>query len=1090
MKEVAPRCPDDEVLAAFIAGTLPAAELERVSAHLGECPECRSIMGEVARFERDELGTAPREVSERSSTPWWLAAAAVIAVAVVLSAPWAISHLGPASPIDRLAAAAPKNKRTIEARITGFGWAPMQRVVRGAGEQADPAQMKLIGAAGTILEQTESESSASAQHAAGVANLLTDRRSEAIAKLSTAAAASKDARIWSDLAAAHYTAAIRDDEPEHLKDALAAADQALAVDPKLPEALFNRALVLERMGLRDAAKQAWRTYLNAEPNGDWAAEAHRHLSEISQPQTEFRDVLSRSYAQLAQNNPATADGIVALFPQESRTWGEAEILSRWAAAAKNHDLAHAAEHLGVARAIGAALQRRSGEGMLAAAVAAIDSADASALPALVEGHTLYRAGRMTYSLHKPAEAEQPLRDSAALFERGHSPMALVARYYAANTIFDQNRIAEARTALESLSVPPFAQALRAQIDWELALCSYAVGQFGRSLALASSSAAAFDRLGERDSAAFLDVMAAGTFDVIGEHRNAWRQQIAALQRLGSGDTRRLPPALNQATQMAERQGDAAAAQALLGISIETSQRSGLHPAVVDALLRRARIGAQRGDLAAARADIGEAQRVAASIADVSTRRRGEIECRAAAATIDPGSSPVVAIRDLTEAIEFHRTEGRRNLVPGLLAARSRAERQAGRADDARRDVIDAVGELESMRASAPAGPPRWGMFDMAGEIFDDAVRSELEHGDASAAFGYADRNRARLLLDRYGVEPLARPPLLDRSTVLVEYASLSDRLLTFVVREGTVEVIEQPLRREALAAQTDSCARALAGAGRSESACSALYDTLIRPIEMKVGAVSTIVVVPDASLQQVTFAALYDSRRGRYAVEDHAFIVAPSAAVFQYASARQRERGQRRADRVLVIGDARRTGDARLEGARTELTGVTASYRSSQALQGAAATRQAFADAARGADLVHFAGHGVLNDMRGAASLLFAPSSADDGVLEAADISNLALPRTRTVVLAACSTARGRIGGNEGAASVARAFLAAGVPTVVATLWPVDDDAAADFFIRLHRHLAAGEQPAAALRQTQIESIHKGPTGSTAVWAAVEVIGS
>jgi CHAT domain-containing protein len=59
----------------------------------------------------------------------------------------------------------------------------------------------------------------------------------------------------------------------------------------------------------------------------------------------------------------------------------------------------------------------------------------------------------------------------------------------------------------------------------------------------------------------------------------------------------------------------------------------------------------------------------------------------------------------------------------------------------------------------------------------------------------------------------------------------------------------------------------------------------------------------------------------------------------------------------------------------------------------------------------------------------------------------------------------------------------------VATLWPIDDDAAAEFFPRLHHYLLGGLSPADAVRATQLEWIRKrnAPPG---LWAAVQTIGS
>ena len=110
-----------------------------------------------------------------------------------------------------------------------------------------------------------------------------------------------------------------------------------------------------------------------------------------------------------------------------------------------------------------------------------------------------------------------------------------------------------------------------------------------------------------------------------------------------------------------------------------------------------------------------------------------------------------------------------------------------------------------------------------------------------------------------------------------------------------------------------------------------------------------------------------------------------------------------------------------------------------------------------------------------------------DGRLSTSEIAALPLSGCGTVVLSACSTARGKLRGFEGNLSVARAFLAAGVPTVVATLWPIDDEEAARFFPQVHEQLARGHTAPEAVRTAQLESIRSSRPPS--LWAAVQVIG-
>jgi CHAT domain-containing protein len=101
-------------------------------------------------------------------------------------------------------------------------------------------------------------------------------------------------------------------------------------------------------------------------------------------------------------------------------------------------------------------------------------------------------------------------------------------------------------------------------------------------------------------------------------------------------------------------------------------------------------------------------------------------------------------------------------------------------------------------------------------------------------------------------------------------------------------------------------------------------------------------------------------------------------------------------------------------------------------------------------------------------------------------------PRTRLVVLSACQTGIERAYRGEGAIGLARPFIAAGVPLVVASLWPVESESTADLMISFHKHRKQGQRSTvAALREAQLEAIRNQQQSSTRnySWAAFVVIG-
>src|SRR4051794_10282262 len=100
---------DAEDLAAFAEGKLRGDALDAVAAHLGECLDCRSVLGDTIAF-LPQTPAAERSRSFRPAT-WLAAAAAVVAVAGGLL--WNAQHR---NPMDRLVAAAPADVRFLEPR--------------------------------------------------------------------------------------------------------------------------------------------------------------------------------------------------------------------------------------------------------------------------------------------------------------------------------------------------------------------------------------------------------------------------------------------------------------------------------------------------------------------------------------------------------------------------------------------------------------------------------------------------------------------------------------------------------------------------------------------------------------------------------------------------------------------------------------------------------------------------------------------------------------------------------------------------------------------------------------------------------------
>jgi CHAT domain-containing protein len=224
-------------------------------------------------------------------------------------------------------------------------------------------------------------------------------------------------------------------------------------------------------------------------------------------------------------------------------------------------------------------------------------------------------------------------------------------------------------------------------------------------------------------------------------------------------------------------------------------------------------------------------------------------------------------------------------------------------------------------------------------------------------------------------------------------------------------------------------------------------------------------------------------------VEGHEIAIAPSATLSVQWNARAAQPVSRHSSILLVSSPSavESLGLPELRGAEREVQALSRLYANARWLRASDTGARSLLEIAPQYDVVHFAGHAVV-DLRTPAEskLMLGPA----GVVLARDIERTRFARTQLVVLGGCSTSSGRAHRSEGVLSLARSFLAAGVPAVVGTVAPVDDTAAARLLVAFHRAYAAGANPAAALRAAQLEMLHSNdPELSDPVhWALFEVV--
>ncbi|HXH40720.1 MAG TPA: CHAT domain-containing protein [Thermoanaerobaculia bacterium] len=938
------------------------------------------------------------------------------------------------------------------------------------------------------LVNVRGESTQSARHTEAVAELLAGHPRRALSKLRTTAEQSNDPAVWSDLSAAFHETALHDDAPELLADALAASDRALSQQHQFPEALFNRALVLERLGLRDDAREGWERYLASDSTSDWATEARTHLDALA-PEEAFLDRLDREYDHM-KDDPAVATLVVRSDPFGARGTGVKEVLGRWGKAALRHDDREAERQLSVARQLGAAVTLAEGDRMLEGAVAVIDSADGATRLLLASAHSDFRDGSAALDENRPGDAEPLLRGAAAAFEKAQSPMVLLARLLAANALFEQGRHDDTEheirrlAAMDSTDFPAF----RALLLRVLGTCRTSLGDWGGAIPLLEQSTSLSDRLGEIGNASAVRRILAFIYDRIGDPATAWKYRLAALRGLGGRSNVDLEKGVASVADAAILRHEWRTALSFLSLEIRIAHRLHDDLQLAATPLVRAAVRDRLNDEEGALADIGDARQAMARTKDPAYRAFLHVAELRASAMLS-GTPPAGADALLSEAIEYQSTQSDPLKLPGLFLQRARARRKTGNVSGAMADVQRGIAELEQHRRSLPPGEARWGAFHPAEELFDEGIDLAMSIDDPEAAFRFAERARARALLDAYGRSPILDYRRMPARTVVVEYASLPSRLVIFTADASGVRAATVECSRERLAAEVDALGEALRQA-RSivpNSEASAVYQHLIKPVAPQLLGAATVVFVPDGATSTVAFSALPDAR-GQFLIQLHAIVVAPSAAAFV---ANAERRGDVVAPRSALVISASEPGAeaGALSFVDSEARRVVRAYRKATRLADDAAELDELMKRAPEVDVIHFAGHAIGDDRGIDPASIVLRQNGHERRVGVTEIARLHLRPTSVVVLAGCSTARGERRAAEGVISVAHGFLSAGAPSVIATLWPIDDEAASIFFPRVHERLAEGLSAAEALRQAQLESIRRGDVPAS-LWAAVQNIGS
>jgi CHAT domain-containing protein len=391
--------------------------------------------------------------------------------------------------------------------------------------------------------------------------------------------------------------------------------------------------------------------------------------------------------------------------------------------------------------------------------------------------------------------------------------------------------------------------------------------------------------------------------------------------------------------------------------------------------------------------------------------------------------------------------------------------------------------------------------------------------DPPRAFNYAEIAKARALLDalagpaevntndgqvKLAISRSATPLTLDQvqsalpaNVQIIQYVIGEKSLMIWLVTRDRLVTAKTDISADNLRSKVTAYLDELRKLGSLEglnSQAAELYQWLIAPIGKQLDQNRTLCIVPDGVLQDLSFASLVSPETKRYLIEDFSLVINPSASVFARTLEISYGKQKSESEPFLALGNPSFNQRAfpklsTLSKSEQELERIRSFYPRHLILNRRQATESALAQQIGNYEVVHLATHALSNQQSSMLSTIFLAGESDsasegqnpnrvasDGALRAHEIYRLKPERTRLVVLSSCRSGLGDQSRNEAMGGLAQAFLVAGVPTVIASLWDVDDESTARLMEKFHathrgKRLAFGE----ALRQSQISFLLTAP---------------
>ncbi|MCU1306061.1 MAG: Tetratricopeptide 2 repeat protein, partial [Acidobacteriaceae bacterium] len=1076
-----------------LAQDVTAEEQEVLAKLPSASPEWQRKMGKKMAAQVQSLDTGPlvdratpldKERAGADGTPvklkgietaigWWPRLAwAGIALTLVV----AVVVLKTREPdVDQLLAQAYTEQRTLELRIDGATHSE-RAVTRGGPDSSIHRPLALLDAENVIAHKLQLHpDNAHWLQLSARADILEGHFDTAVEMLQSLQAEDPTrTSLQLDLAIAYVERGNAMNHPSDYAEAIELLEKVLHSDPRNSIALFNEALVLEKVSLFNEAINKWNRYLEVDSSSSWAGEARENLARVNR-KLEEKKKASQSLLRSPAEFSAEVEGDAGARISDERIEQYLELAMRsWLALAYASSTADVAQQMVVRRALrdlSAILKNDHDDPWLADIQKVLEQGgQQQAVKDAAESDEALNSGRYQASI-------QYARNASVAFQHSGNPAGELwvgfAMVYAQTFALKFSECSARAAALLPKIKARRYHWLHIQVLLQEGQCQEGSGHIEEAMRHTSTA----ERLAEQFHYPSLALRSRTLSTMYSVYTGDFD---AALGRLVQGldsfwhlavNHHRGENLYSSLSVLADAGGwNHVNAFATAELLADFTQRDPVDHAIQLQFLALAEEQAGNNDEATRTLD--QVSQMLGSLPEDQAvhLRRAEIALQNVRMhlTSQNSTEALSSLENLKPT--FERAEAGQfqasyfQIYAEVLMAQGR---QAEAATMLERALSICEEYLNGLHSEAER--LSWSRFEA--KLYRDVLTIKLQSASPEEALSWWEWYKGASV--RTGSNHAQEVPLtqagtlsnasygLPLKTVLISYIVEPGSLRAFVFHNGvvTIHLLKPSADLEPLVLRfARHCSAPVSSRSILQDEATRLYDILLAPLETELDGATALLIESEGVLDRVPFDLLRD-KKGSYLGD--ILNIAYSPGLGYLRSTASQTIGPDSKAVVFASVQSPASGFPLLAETEEEAKEVSALFHQAKFLFGGKAPRELLIRTLPEANLFHFAGHAIAN-VRTVGLLL-----GGNFRLEAADLGRIDLHRMQLAVLSGCNTASGSSGGYSAVNSLTRTLMASGARQVVASRWQVDSLATRKLMREFYANLLSGKTPEASLRSAK-----------------------